>query len=190
MSRKKREDESADGAGTQAVQPRRRDILFGGAVAAAATMVGADGAGAAATPKRNKANGRPNIVFMLVDNLGYGDLSCYAGPIRGVMTPRLDKFAGEGIRLTNFSVEPECTPSRTALMTGRLPIRCGTSSVVMTGGKDGLSPWEYTIAELLSDAGYATAHYGKWHLGSAEGRYPTNQGFDEWYGIPRSSGET
>ena len=127
---------------------------------------------------------------MLVDNMGYGDLSCYAGPIRGVATPRIDKLAREGIQLTNFNVEPECTPSRSALMTGRMPIRSGTSSVVMTGGKDGLAQWEYTIAELLSDAGYATAHYGKWHLGSNEGRFPTDQGFDEWYGIPRSTGET
>lgn len=190
MSRKESENTSPNTANAETALPRRRDILFGGAVATAATMVGTDHTKAATAPKRSKQNARPNIVFMLVDNLGYGDLSCYAGPIRGVMTPRLDTFASEGVRLTNFSVEPECTPSRTALMTGRLPIRCGTSSVVMTGGKDGLSPWEYTIAELLSDAGYATALYGKWHLGSAEGRFPTNQGFDEWYGIPRSTGET
>ena len=84
---------------------------------------------------------RPNIVFMLVDNLGYGDLSCYAGPIRGVTTPRLDRFAGQGLRLTNFNVEPECTPSRAALLTGRMPVRSGTSSVEMNGGKDGLAPW-------------------------------------------------
>lgn len=165
-------------------QPRRRDVLLGAATATASLSLPLPSLAAGGAP------GRPNIVFMLVDNLGYGDLSCYAGPIRGVMTPRIDKLASEGVQLTNFNVEPECTPSRSALMTGRMPIRSGTSSVVMTGGKDGLAPWEYTIAELLSDSGYATAHYGKWHLGSAEGRFPTDQGFDEWYGIPRSSGET
>jgi arylsulfatase len=175
---------SADGP-----QPRRRDIILGAAAATASLSVSLP-ASAETKPLRQGANGRPNIVFMLVDNMGYGDLSCYAGPIRGVATPRIDKLAREGIQLTNFNVEPECTPSRSALMTGRMPIRSGTSSVVMTGGKDGLAQWEYTIAELLSDAGYATAHYGKWHLGSNEGRFPTDQGFDEWYGIPRSTGET
>jgi arylsulfatase len=169
--------------------PRRRDILLGAAAATASLSLTLPSA-AETRPLQQAAKIRPNIVFMLVDNMGYGDLSCYAGPIRGVPTPRIDKLAREGIQLTNFNVEPECTPSRSALMTGRMPIRSGTSSVVMTGGKDGLSPWEYTIAELLSDAGYATAHYGKWHLGSNEGRFPTDQGFDEWYGIPRSTGET
>jgi arylsulfatase len=169
--------------------PRRRDILLGAAAATASLSLTLPSA-AETRPLQQAAKTRPNIVFMLVDNMGYGDLSCYAGPIRGVPTPRIDKLAREGIQLTNFNVEPECTPSRSALMTGRMPIRSGTSSVVMTGGKDGLSPWEYTIAELLSDAGYATAHYGKWHLGSNEGRFPTDQGFDEWYGIPRSTGET
>ena len=170
-------------------QPRRRDIILG-AAAATASLSLALPASAETKPLQRGAKSRPNIVFMLVDNMGYGDLSCYAGPIRGVTTPRIDKLAREGIQLTNFNAEPECTPSRSALMTGRMPIRSGTSSVVMTGGKDGLPQWEYTIAELLSDAGYATAHYGKWHLGSNEGRFPTDQGFDEWYGIPRSTGET
>lgn len=170
--------------------PRRRDILLGGVAATAAAGVGLAGSAPASHATKPKHKGQPNIVFMLVDNLGYGDLSCYSGPIRGVTTPRIDTLASEGIRLCNFNTEPECTPSRSALMTGRMPIRSGTSTVVMSGGKDGLSPWEYTIAELLSDAGYATALFGKWHLGSSEGRYPTDQGFDEWYGIPRSSGET
>lgn len=168
--------------------PKRRDVLLGGGSLLTAALASSSASAAAHPPARR---GRPNIVFMLVDNLGYGDLSCYTGgPIRGVSTPRIDKFASEGLRLTNFNVEPECTPSRSAFMTGRMPIRSGTASVVMTGGKDGLTPWEYTIAELLSDAGYTTAHYGKWHLGTEEGRLPTNQGFDEWFGIPRSSGET
>jgi arylsulfatase A-like enzyme len=137
------------------------------------------------------AQKQPNIVFMLVDNFGYGDLGSYGGgELRGVPTPRLDELAAQGMRLTNFNVEPECTPTRSALMTGRMPIRSGTSSVDVMGGKDGLTSWEYTLAELLSDAGYATAAFGKWHLGSSEERFPTHQGFDEWYGIPRSSIDT
>merc|ERR1719410_1186057 len=132
----------------------------------------------------------PNIVLMMVDNLGFGDLGSYGGGVlRGVPTPRLDAFAQQGMRLTNFNVEPECTPSRSALMTGHMPIRSGTDSVALVGMPDGLAPCEYTLAELLSDAGYQTALFGKWHLGSSQDRLPTAQGFDEWFGIPRTSNE-
>jgi arylsulfatase A-like enzyme len=131
---------------------------------------------------------KSNIVFMLVDNLGYGELGCYGGGIlRGAPTPRIDAFANQGMRLLNFNVEAQCTPSRSALMTGRFSIRSGTYEVPIGGAPDGLTLWEVTIAELLSSQGYATGMWGKWHLGSAESRFPTHQGFDEWYGIPRSS---
>lgn len=136
------------------------------------------------------AQGKPNIVFMLVDNLGYGDIGPYGGgAVRGAPTPNLDRLAREGLQLTNFNVEPECTPTRSALITGRMPIRSGTSRVPLPGLPQGITPWEYTIAELLGDAGYQSAAYGKWHLGDIEGRYPTDQGFDEWYGFPHSSAE-
>lgn len=134
------------------------------------------------------AQDKPNIVFMLVDNFGYGDLGSYGGgELRGVPTPELDRLASQGLRLTNFNVEPECTPSRSALLTGRMPIRSGTSAVDLMGGLQGFTPWEYTIAELLTDAGYISAAYGKWHVGDTEGRYPTDQGFDEWWGFLHSS---
>ncbi|MGH8064156.1 MAG: arylsulfatase [Candidatus Entotheonellia bacterium] len=138
----------------------------------------------------NAADTKPNIVFIFADNLGYGELGSYGGGmLRGAPTPRLDSLASEGTRLLNFNVEPSCTPSRSALMTGRHPIRSGTYSVPIDGRPYGLVQWEITLAELLSKQGYATAHYGKWHLGDSEGRYPTDQGFDEWYGIPNSSDE-
>ena len=127
------------------------------------------------------ADDRPNIVFVLADNVGWGDWSCYGGSTR---TPRIDKLASEGIRLTNYCVESECTPTRSAIMTGRQSVRSGTYTVVPGAGPIGLTPWEYTIAELLSDAGYATSLYGKWHLGETEGRLPTDQGFDEWWEYP------
>ena len=132
--------------------------------------------------------GQPNVVFMLADNLGVGDLGCYGG---AVVTPRIDALAGEGMRLTNFNTEAQCTPTRGAVLTGRMPIRTGTFRVPLPGepGAYGLSPWEYTVADLFSDAGYATACYGKWHLGNVEGRFPTDQGFDEWWGISESSDE-
>jgi arylsulfatase len=137
-----------------------------------------------------QAADKPNIVFVLTDNLGYGELGVYGGgALRGAPTPRIDALAGEGLRLTNFNVEAQCTPSRSAIMTGRYAIRSGTHSVPIGGGMDGLTQWEVTIAELLSQAGYATGHFGKWHLGSNEGRLPTNQGFDEWYGIPKTTDE-
>jgi arylsulfatase len=130
----------------------------------------------------------PNIVFMLADNVGWGDLSSYGGL---VPTTRLDELASQGMRFTNFNTEAQCTPTRSALMTGRLPIRSGTFRVPTPGapGHYGLSPWEYTLAELLSDAGYATACFGKWHLGNTVGRMPTDQGFDEWWGISETSDE-
>lgn len=133
---------------------------------------------------------KPNIVFILVDNLGYGELGVYGGGIlRGAPTPRIDRLASEGNRLLNFNVEAQCTPSRSALMTGRFSIRSGTYAVPVGGVADGLTLWEITIAELLAGQSYATGIWGKWHLGSAEERFPTHQGFDEWYGIPRTYDE-
>ncbi len=129
---------------------------------------------------------KPNIVFMLADNLGYGDLGSYGGgAVRGAPTPRLDALAAEGMRFTNFNVEAECTPSRSALMTGRYAVRSGTTRAMpVPGMPQGLAPWEYTMAEMLKDAGYDTAMFGKWHIGASEGRFPTEQGFDLWWGFP------
>ncbi len=130
----------------------------------------------------------PNIVFMLTDNIGYGDLGCYGGGItRGAPTPRLDALAAEGLRLTNFNVEAECTPTRSALLTGRMPIRTGCHRVIPPGIKQGLAPWEYTLAELLRDAGYRCAIFGKWHLGNVQTRMPTRFGFEEWWGVRDST---
>jgi len=102
----------------------------------------------------------------------------------------MDKFAGEGVRFTNYTVESQCTPTRSAILTGRQSVRSGTFKVPYPGeGESGLSPWEYTIAKLLSDADYATSLWGKWHLGEVEGRLPTDQGFDEWWGYRNSVDE-
>ena len=141
----------------------------------------------AAESRPSTAETKTNIVLILADNVGYGELGVYGGGIlRGAPTPRIDRLASEGMRLLNFNVEAQCTPSRSALMTGRFSIRSGTYQVPRGGAPEGLTQWEVTIAELLSARGYATGTWGKWHLGSAEERFPTHQGFDEWYGIPRS----
>lgn len=138
----------------------------------------------------NAAAAKPNILFILMDNLGYGEVGVYGGGItRGAPTPEIDALAAEGLRLTDFNVEAQCTPSRSAIMTGRFSIRSGTHSVPIGGGVEGLTQWEVTIAELLSGVGYATGAFGKWHLGSENGRLPNDQGFDEWYGIPRTTDE-
>ncbi len=132
---------------------------------------------------------RPNVVIMMVDNLGWGELGVYGGgELRGAPTPRLDQLANEGLQLQNFNVEPQCTPSRSAFMTGRHPIRSGTTKVVW-GMLYGLTQWEKTFAELMSDSGYQTGMFGKWHLGDTPGRFPTDQGFDEWYGIANTTDE-
>ncbi len=143
---------------------------------------------AAATAFADDTDRSPNIVLMLSDNLGFGELGSYGGGVlRGAPTPRLDDLAAEGLRLTNFNVEVECTPSRSALMTGRMPVRSGTWRAATPGLAGGLAPWEVTIAEVLGDAGYDTAIFGKWHLGDTQDRFPTNQGFDEWWGFPFST---
>ena len=136
------------------------------------------------------AAGKPNIVLINMDNFGYGELGVYGGGItRGGATPRIDKLAVEGLRLTNFNVEAQCTPSRAALMTGRYAKRSGNASVPWQTGLYGLPQSEVTMAEMLAHEGYATGIFGKWHLGHTPGRFPTDQGFDEWYGIPNSTDE-
>ncbi len=133
----------------------------------------------------------PNIILILADNLGWGELGCYGGgALRGAPTPRIDQFASEGTRFLNFNVESDCVPTRSALMTGRHPIRTGGLQSVPAGLPQGIHPWEITLAQLISGRGYATAMFGKWHLGDREGRYPKDRGFDQWYGIPRTTNES
>ena len=135
--------------------------------------------------------GKPNIVFMMADNLGYGDVGVYGGgEVRGAPTPRIDNLAEEGLRFTQFLVEPGCTPSRAATMTGRYSIRSGLSLVIVPGTPNTLSAKEITMAEIMKSVGYNTAYYGKWHLGTQAESLPHNQGFDEFYGIPNTTDET
>jgi arylsulfatase len=127
------------------------------------------------------AQDRPNVVIMLADNVGYGDIGAYgAGEIRGMPTPRIDQLALEGLRLTQFLVEPGCTPSRAALMTGRYPQRAGLSTIIIGGTPNTLQTSEVTLGELFKDRGYATGYVGKWHLGASEQSWPTRQGFDQY----------
>jgi arylsulfatase len=132
---------------------------------------------------------KPNFVIILLDNTGWGDFGPWGGgELRGAPSPNIDALAAQGLTLDNFNTEPQCTPSRSALMTGRFAIRSGNQSVPIGVPYYGLIPWERTVAEELKSAGYSTAIFGKWHLGKSEGRFPTDQGFDQWYGIADSSG--
>jgi arylsulfatase A-like enzyme len=169
--------------------PNRRDILLGGTALAATSAISADGSTKVAQAQQptRAPSGSPNIVYFLVDNLGYGELGCYGGGIlRGADTRRIDAFAGEGMKLLNFAPEAQCTPSRSALMTGRYAIRSGNHTVALPGEEGGLVAWERTMGDVLSARGYATACVGKWHIGESAGRWPTDHGFDEWYGPPRT----
>jgi arylsulfatase A-like enzyme len=130
-----------------------------------------------AVPSAALAQQKPNILFILADNTGYGDIGAYGGgELRGAPTPRIDQFAAEGLRLTQFLVEPACTPSRAALMTARYSIRSGLSLVAVEGTTFSLPAKEITMAEMLHDAGYATAIFGKWHLGAQLYSQPQNKG--------------
>ncbi len=138
----------------------------------------------------SNADDKPNIVFMMADNLGYGDLGSYGGgEIRGMPTPRIDQLASEGLRLTQFLVEPGCTPTRAATMTARYSIRSGLSLALVRGTPNTLADSEYTMAEMLKEAGYDTAYLGKWHLGMDPQSQPHNQGFDSYFGILNSTDE-
>ncbi len=134
---------------------------------------------------------KPNVIVILCDDLGYGDLACYGSTVN--KTPRLDKMAEEGLRLTDFYMaSPVCSPSRAALMTGCYPKRIGLDTgvhfpVLMPGDPIGLSPDENTIATYLKGAGYATSLIGKWHLGDQEPFLPNKHGFDEYFGLPYSN---
>ncbi len=139
------------------------------------------------TPEARRS---PNIIVIFSDDLGYGDLGVFGHPT--LHTPRLDRMAAEGMKLTQFYVAASvCTPSRAALLTGRYPIRSGMCSdkrrVLFPNSGGGLPAREITIAEALKSGGYATACIGKWHLGHLPQYLPTKHGFDTYYGIPYSN---
>ena len=110
---------------------------------------------------------KPNIIYILADDTGYTELGAYGGGIRGFKTPNLDQMARQGMRFLSYYSQPACTFTRLSLMTGRIPTRTGLAAVLFPGTRGaGLTNYEVTIAELLSDAGYTTAMYGKWHKGA------------------------
>lgn len=123
---------------------------------------------------------KPNIVFIMTDDVGWGDLGCYGGgENRGCLTPHLDQMAEEGMRFTNYYGQASCTAGRASFITGRIPIRTALSTVLAPGDLNGLHPDDPTVAEALKKLGYRTAQWGKWHLGDQPENFPTAHGFDQ-----------
>ena len=134
---------------------------------------------------RARKGTRPNIVWLLIDDMGYGDPGCYGGGgAVGAATPNIDRLAREGLKLNSAYSQPTCTPTRSAILTGRLPARTGLTRPILAGDRITRNPWadELSLARLLGDAGYRTVLTGKWHVGEAEGMRPQDVGFDEYYG--------
>ena len=128
----------------------------------------------------------PNIVMVYCDDLGYGDLGCFGNTV--IRTPNIDRMAKEGIKFSEFySASPVCSPSRAALLTGRIPQRMGINGVFFPRSYTGMPVEEFTIADLLKTRGYATGVVGKWHLGHRHEFLPLQRGFDEYFGIPYSN---
>ncbi len=132
-----------------------------------------------------KTGKKPNIVWLVVDDMGYGDPGCYGGGIvAGAATPNMDRLAREGLKLTSCYAQQTCTPTRSAILTGRLPVRTGLTRPILAGDRLTKNPWEDEISlpKILGDAGYATVLVGKWHVGEPVGMRPHDVGFDEFYG--------
>lgn len=133
-----------------------------------------------------KTGRKPNVLILLVDDLGWGDVGAFGGGVAiGAPTPQIDAMASAGLKLTSAYSQPTCTPTRAAMMTGRLPFRSGLTRPILSGEQPSVNPWaaEVTAASLLSAAGYRTAHSGKWHLGEIDGARPHQVGYDEYLGI-------
>ena len=138
------------------------------------------------TDQKNAVSHSPNFVIVFIDDMGYGDIGTQGAT--GWTTPNLDKMAAEGMRFTNFySAQPVCSASRAGLMTGCYPNRIGISGALFPYHEVGINPKETTIAEMLKEKGYATAIYGKWHLGHHKEFLPLQHGFDEYVGLPYSN---
>ncbi|MGB7419132.1 MAG: sulfatase-like hydrolase/transferase, partial [Erythrobacter sp.] len=135
---------------------------------------------------KNSETRPPNVVLIMADDLGWGDIGANGADM--IATPNIDRLAAEGIRLTTFYARSNaCTPSHAALLTGRYPIRSGMQHVVSPHSDSGLPQSEITLPELLREAGYATGMVGKWHLGHRDEFWPTAHGFDEVTGVPYSN---
>src|SRR6201997_1308666 len=148
---------------------------FRGALAVCCTVTAMASLPASAQPAQ-----KPNIILIVSDDTGYGDLGPYGGGEgRGMPTPSIDRLAGEGMTFFSFYAQPSCTPGRAAMQTGRIPNRSGMTTVAFQGEGGGLPAAEWTLASVLKTGGYKTFFTGKWHLGESDYALPNAQGYDE-----------
>ena len=145
----------------------------------------ASGLAAASAVAAQTSGPLPNIVTIFLDDLGYGELSCYGHPT--IVTPNIDRMAHEGMKFMQFLASPLCGPSRGQLMTGRLGVRTGLTTNLFPWSEGGIPDSEITVAQMLKKAGYATMCVGKWHLGHQPRHLPMRHGFDDYFGIPYSN---
>jgi arylsulfatase len=155
----------------------RRGMLLAGTMVAVTLALGT---GIPVNPAHAQQQGKPNIIMIISDDTGYGDLGPYGGGVgRGMPTPNIDRLAAEGMTFFSFYAQPSCTPGRAAMQTGRIPNRSGMTTVAFQGQGGGLPAAEWTLASVLKTGGYKTFFTGKWHLGEADYALPNAQGYDE-----------
>ena len=153
---------------------KARDLFVSGLLACALAVM--------ATAASAQTNRPPNIVVIMTDDVGWGDLGSYGGGVmRGAPTPNLDRLASEGMRFVNYYGQASCTAGRASFITGRIPIRTSLSAVLAPGDPNGLTKQTPTIAQFLKQAKYTSVQFGKWHVGDKVENFPTSNGFDEMY---------
>ena len=176
--------QASTGCGGVSVGSRRRHAIAGSTFLAAVAGLMAC-VSAAETPRAGRPR-PPNVVVIFADDLGYADIGCFGAD--RILTPNLDRMAREGTRFTSFCVpQAVCTASRAGLLTGCYPNRVGMSGALNHTSQTGIHPSETLLSERLQARGYATAAYGKWHLGHHPPFWPTHRGFDDFFGIPYSN---
>ena len=186
MNKDQVQEKSQDGTTRNRGGPKRRDLLLGGTSLVAASALGTVGVTRTAQAQQQGSatpGGRlPNILVIMADDIGYWNISAYNRGMMGYKTPNIDRIANEGAIFTDYYGQQSCTAGRAAFITGQSPMRTGLLKVGLPGAKEGLSDKDPTLAELLKPAGYATAQFGKNHLGDRNEFLPTVHGFDEFFG--------
>ncbi len=174
------------------IEVTRRDILRSAGFGFISLSVGSC-VRAASIAEHSESKKKPNVLIVLCDDLGYGDLGCYGHP--AIKTPNLDRFAAEGLKLTDcHAAAPVCSPARAGMLTGRTPYRCGVYDWIPAGSPMHLQRTETTVATLLKNSGYTTCHAGKWHcngkFNAPEQPQPGDHGFDHWFSTQNNAHPT
>jgi arylsulfatase len=160
----------------------RRNMLLAGTTLAAASALGSGVQNAVAQAQQAAPSGKPNILVIMGDDVGWFNIGAYHQGIMSGKTPNLDKLAADGMRLTDYYAEASCTAGRANFITGQIPLRTGLTTVGQAGADVGMPDQSVTTALILKSMGYATGQFGKNHLGDLNKYLPTLHGFDEFFG--------